>query len=309
MSKRQKPRKKPATLRERSGYSLDVLGFFQADAADLLAARTRSHIIHKGGNIRSAGDEVETAVRNFFRMRLPSSYSIHHGHFLDKSLNLSRQCDIIISDNSRFPVLFRGKDGVEYLPYEGVYAYGEVKSTLENKHLDEIISHQEYALKNLSRENVPDNYIDGIRLENGVLVVDPWSERGDLYRFLIGVKGDSFDVDEALKTLCDTDPRFAPNMICLLDRGIISSARAVMPEGGVLSEFIHPQKQRPPLESKEIDGWVFSEPENLYKEGAILFYAYTRILEHLKNNVLLKTNYIEYMEKFVTLKTTFVHVK
>jgi hypothetical protein len=309
MSNKRKSHHKTARQRKRSNYKLDVLGFFQADAADLIAARTRSQIIHRGGNIRSAGDEVETSVRGFFKRRLPSSYSVHHGHFLDKSLNLSRQCDIIIANKSNFPVLFRGEDGLEYLPYESVYAYGEVKSSLENKHLDEFISHQEHVLTKLSREDVPDGYIDSIRQEGDHLVYEPWSERGDLFRFLVGVTSDSFDVDRALRTLCSANPKFAPNMICLIDQGMISSARAIMPEGGVVTEFIHPQKKRPTENLGEIDGWVFSKPENDYKEGATLFYAYTRILEHLKNNVLQQTNYIEYMENFVSLTTTFVHRK
>lgn len=115
MSRKNARKGKPTNPRsgERREYKLDVLGLFQSDAAEILASRTRSQYIHRGGNIRSAGDEVETAVREFLRRRLPTSYTVHHGHFVDKTLTLSGQCDVIIADHGHFPVMFRGQDGLE----------------------------------------------------------------------------------------------------------------------------------------------------------------------------------------------------
>ncbi len=295
---------------ERKEYKLDVLGFFQTDAADILAARTRSQFIHRGGNIRSAGDEVETAVREFFKRRLPKSYTVHQGHFVDKTLTLSGQCDVIIADHGHFPVMFRGQDGLEYLPYEGVYAYGEVKSSLTDKHLDEFISHSKHVQDTLRRDDVPDGYIeDFIEDKDGSLIYQTWSERGHLYRFLFAVSSTEFNVDEALKKLCDADRRHAPNLICLLDRGVIMAARAVLPNGEVTVSYVHPQKERPPADPTDLDGWTFSTPNSDYPEGATLFYAFSQLLEHLKNNVLLKTNYMEYITNIVTLTTKFVHRK
>lgn len=299
--------KRGAGSKAANDYKLEVLGFFQADAADIIGARTRSQFIHRGGNIRSAGDEVETSVREFLRRRLPASYTVHHGHFLDKTLTLSRQCDVMIADHGHFPVLFRGQDGLEYLPYEGVYAFGEVKSSLQDKHLDEIISHMRHVSTQLKREDVPDGYIDSFRQDGDELVWEPWAERGHLFRFLFAVSSEGFDVERALKLLCDTDPRYAPNLICLLDRGVIMSARATLPSGEVTATYVHPQKLRPPIQSNEADGWTFSVPNSSHFEGATLFYAYMQILEHMKNNVLLRTTYMEYVENLVTLNTTFIH--
>ena len=98
-----------------------------------------------------------------------------------------------------------------------------------------------------------------------------------------------------------------PNLICLLDKGVLMSGRAALPNGVVRETYVHPQKTRPPREPEEIDGWVFAEPNSEYKEGATLFYSYSQLLEHLTNNVLLPTNYISYVENVVTLNTRFVY--
>lgn len=191
-----------------------------------------------------------------------------------------------------------------------MYAYGEVKSALEDKHLDEFISHSKHVRSKLRREDVPNGYIEEMREEDdGSLVWQPWPERGHLYRFLFGISSVDFDIDKALKKLCDTDSYHAPNLICLLDRGVIMAARAVRPNGEVTETYTHPQKARPPAGPDDLDGWTFSTPNSDYPEGATIFYAFTHLLEHLKNNVLLKTNYIEYMNQIVTLNTIFVHRK
>ncbi len=239
-------------------YKLEVLGLFQAEAADIAAARVRSQYIHRGGNIRSAGDEVETAVRSHFGRRLPRSYTVHHGHFLDASLALSPQMDIIIADHGRFPVFFRGQEGMEYIPYEGVYAYGEVKSSITNEDVLTFIQRVKDIRARLTRAPVPDGYIERFEEdETGHLVWQPWPERGDVYRFMFGVNSDTFDLDKCLKDLCDAEPADTPNLICLLDRGVLMAGRAAHPNGEVRATYIHPQKRRPPKGPEEIDGWVF----------------------------------------------------
>lgn len=41
----------------------------------------------------------------------------------------SRQLDLIIDDDANTPVLFRAKNGTEFMPYESVYAVGEARSS------------------------------------------------------------------------------------------------------------------------------------------------------------------------------------
>jgi hypothetical protein len=291
-------------------YKLNVLGLFQSDADRILSARERSQHVHKGGNIRSAGDEVEAEVRSYYKRRLPTDYTVHHGHFLDSSLNLSPQMDIIIADNGRFPTFFRGQEGMEYLPFEGVYAFGEIKSSLTNSHVRDFIKTSNKIRSTLKREKVPDGYIERFEeSDQGELVWQPSPERGDLYRFIFGVTSDGLNVDQCLRTLCDSAPEDAPNLICLLDKGVLMAGRAVSPNGEVTVTYLHPQKERAPRQAHEWDGWLLAEPSSAFNNGTTLFYAYSQLIEHLKNNVLLQTNYIDYVKKIVRLKTTFVHRK
>ena len=216
--------------------------------------------------------------------------------------------DIIIADHGRFPVFFRGQEGMEYIPYEGVYAYGEVKSSITNEDVRSFIQRVKDIRTRLTRERVPDGYIEGLEeTESGDLVWQPWPERGDVYRFMFGVNSEALDLDKCLRDLCDAELEDTPNLICLLDRGVLMSGRAAHPNGEVKATYIHPQKMRPPREPEEIDGWVFAEPNSTYKEGATLFYSYSQLLEHLKNNVLLPSSYLSYFKNTVTVHTTFVY--
>jgi hypothetical protein len=124
---------------------------------------------------------------------------------------------------------------------------------------------------------------------------------------MCGVSSDDFDVSEALRTLCDTELEDATNMICLLDKGVIMAARARLPDGEVHATYIHPQKNRPPMNPGDVDGWALARPNNTYVEGSILFYAYTHLMEHLKNNVLLQASYLDYIQNVLTLNTVFIH--
>jgi hypothetical protein len=288
-------------------YRLEVLGLFQSDAADIAAARVRSQFIHRGGNIRSAGDEVERAVRSYFEQRLPRGFSVHHGHFLDATLALTPQLDIIIADGERFPVFFRGQDGMEYLPYEGVYAFGEVKSSITNPDVREFIARTSDIRTRLFRAAVPEGYVDSFQAdENGAVLYQPWPERGDVYRFIFAVTSEHLDIEACLRDLCDADLRDTPNQICLLDRGVVMSARAQRPNGEIVETYIHPQKKRPHRAPEQLDGWVMATPNSEYKEGATLFYSYNQLLEHLKNNVLLPTDYLAYIRQIVTVNTHFI---
>src|SRR4051794_7068998 len=102
---------------------------FLSSAADILAARERAQIIHHTKDIDEAGEEVERAVRRAFRDKLPSQYHVGNGHIVDANLNTSPQIDILVVDSHGTPVLMRSESGAEYVPYESVYALGEVKST------------------------------------------------------------------------------------------------------------------------------------------------------------------------------------
>src|SRR6266550_9409493 len=101
----------------------------QSDAAEIVAAREKSRLIHGTKNINASGDEVERVVRRILRRKLPQLYHVGHGHIVDSSGSNSPQLDVVLTDNSQSPVLFEAENGTQYFPYEAVYAVGEIKST------------------------------------------------------------------------------------------------------------------------------------------------------------------------------------
>ena len=110
---------------------LELLKTMQVEAAGLIAARTKAVLIHHVKNISSAGGVVEKSVRKVLRKRLPAKYHVGQGHIVNPTLKTSPQFDVIIADNSSFPLLFKDDNGTEWFSYESVYALGEVKSSYD----------------------------------------------------------------------------------------------------------------------------------------------------------------------------------
>lgn len=106
------------------------LGFhYEQDARAILETRDKAIRIHGSGDIKAAGNEIESAVRSSLGNRLPSSVRITHGHIIDWRGEVSQQFDIIIAHSLSATALLTTEDGTEYIPYEAVLALGEVKST------------------------------------------------------------------------------------------------------------------------------------------------------------------------------------
>jgi hypothetical protein len=108
---------------------LDLDVVYRSEADRIFQARQKAIAIHSSGDIRASGDEVEEEVRHVIAERLPYRYRTTHGHILDYCSRVSPQLDIIIAENLAAKSLFETADGTEYVPYESVYAFAEVKST------------------------------------------------------------------------------------------------------------------------------------------------------------------------------------
>ena len=107
---------------------IPLIKYFQHDLEKIMMAYRLSDTLRSDlKNIRSAGDEVEFAVRNFFKDKLFPKYHVSNGHIADKTLKVSPQFDVIICENSKNPVLFTLADKSEIVFYETVYCFGEVK--------------------------------------------------------------------------------------------------------------------------------------------------------------------------------------
>ncbi len=85
-----------------------------------------STIRHKG----EKGRQRENGLLKFLRENLPTAYGVGTGEIIPfEGDTTSPQCDIIIYDQLRFPIIGR-TESVQQVPLEAVYAVIEVKSLL-----------------------------------------------------------------------------------------------------------------------------------------------------------------------------------
>ena len=93
---------------------LELTKVYQEAASQIVSARGRSKVIHKSGNIRASGDEIERPFRELIQRKLPSKYCVGQGHVVDKTLSISPQLDIIVADNSATPILFSTENDTKF---------------------------------------------------------------------------------------------------------------------------------------------------------------------------------------------------
>jgi hypothetical protein len=84
------------------------------------------------------GQPGEQAVRDFLSARLPGRYGVGEGLVIDASGGQSRQCDVVIYDRERAPIL-SSETGLTIWPFESVYAVAQVKSKLTLSDLESAV--------------------------------------------------------------------------------------------------------------------------------------------------------------------------
>jgi hypothetical protein len=67
--------------REFRKISIDTFFNFEADGIDI--ALNQVKLIHNTGDIPASGSQIEVAVCNFFRKKLPEKFYISNGHIID----------------------------------------------------------------------------------------------------------------------------------------------------------------------------------------------------------------------------------
>lgn len=211
---------------------LELERVFLHDAAEIIAAREKAKVIHHTKDIKASGNEVESTVRAVLRKKLARTYYVGHGHIVDSRMAFSTQLDVIISDNENTPVLLKTEDGTEYMPFESVYAVGEVKSTYYKK--DRPIHALSDTLRRIKagvhRERVPPNYMGhgisaGFGMSSGVK--EPY--RNPLFSFMVFVDSGDFAGEDVASPYRETPVDLLPNIVCFLNGGVlINQAQATV---------------------------------------------------------------------------------
>ena len=185
----------------------DLGQFFQADVDEIIKARANSIAIHSTTDIRTAGDEIEETVRSVLQRRLPSICHVGQGHFVSMENLASRQLDIIITDARTNSVLFRAKNGAEYLPFGSAYAFGEIKSTYKRS--------QHYIKKFVDTLTEINTDPPILNLEEvGMILPTPLT-------FMFFVDSGDFELKQIQKLYADTPDHLLPHLVYFMDKGII----------------------------------------------------------------------------------------
>lgn len=273
--------------------SLDISGVFRDDAEEISAARGRAKKIHRTGDIRTAGDEVEKAVRDYLKRMLPARCYVTHGHLIDPDGNTSPQLDVIVADNSSLPSLLTTRNGTEYVPVTSAFAIGEIKSTYASHHYKELRDKLETIHSNLRRPLVKNTRYGGL---SGQTVLTHLKYPSDLkylnrlYSFLFCVDAGTFRFDKIASMLRSSRQEHLPTLSVFLNSGIVQYS-------GVVDGTFMPYRNAMDATDSDAD-WCFytgAWEGKASMEGTHLAHFYSQLLGHIADSDLPRPRVHDYI--------------
>lgn len=280
---------------------LPLIKFFQHDLEKIKMAFRLSDVVRKDvKNIRAAGDEVEFAVKEFFLNKLSPKYHVCDGHIVDSNLKISPQYDLIISQNSKNPVLFNLADKSELVYYEPVFAFAEIKKSLYAGDLIEKFA-KNIGRQNqeLARDDISPNFIE--TGNTGIQVESPLTSlplRNPILKFMFFLDGSKLNSVKLGEFLSSTDDKSLPNFIVFLDIGIVLNVCKESLENGDIRINLYPE-----YNAKE-GIWVLL---NLEEENSVLIYQYLLLIEHLNSCIVGTPNIRKYTRKLFGISLSNIH--
>ena len=188
------------------------------------------------------GEAREDAVRRTLQRVLAGNNRVTSGVVIDSYENASRQTDIVIHEADMCPVFtVGGPDGGEYIPCEGVWAAGEVKSRLRREDLRDICDHS-MSVRKLRRYThreasvIGDDSVSFRHYGVGMALSGTRQEEFDQTRkecdrvFTFGIVGawdisDSDATEEMRAFMRQSGREMAPNMIIGIEKGLVLPAQ------------------------------------------------------------------------------------
>ncbi len=289
---------------------LEIAEIIQQDVEEIFSSRQKSKILHKTKDIDASGDEVENAVRRVIRRKLPLKYYVSQGHIVDKTLSTSSQLDIIIADNSGSPVLFTSENGTEYFPYESIYSFGEIKSTYYSakKYVESFVSSTKNIYEKLNRSQTPPTQMTqdfaivgsgGTSITSGDL--RPY--KNPLFKFMVFVQSNDFAIEDLKQVLKDNDDKYLPNIICLIDKGVILKSSVTKATAGYTLGPLHLFPEFIAEVDKSNYEWVFLEcGRDTSRAAANFAFLIFSLNDHLKSCLVLKPEILDYFNCMFTYK-------
>ncbi len=289
-------KKKKKDKKNKDFTRISINSFFNPEASYLDVSLSQVNLIHPT-NISSSGNQFEVVVREFFKQKLPNKYYISNGHIIDRELKTSPQLDIIIADNFKTPILYTTIDKNEYLTYESIYAYAEVKTSWNKKYISDFITTRERLLKFLNRVDVDPSYIDtggkGIHLD---IPTTTNTKKNPLLAFLFIGRSQKFKFSDITDVYENTDWRFLPNILCLFDKGLIVNVNKESLDRGIFKINLYPEF----ISDQSTNEWVLLSYDKKQSTLGTLYYI---ILEHLNTCVLGQADMLSYMQQIFEIRT------
>ena len=289
-------KKKKVDKKNKDFTKISIDSFFSPESAYLDMSLSQVNLIH-ATNINSSGNQFEVAVREFFNQKLPEKYYISNGHIIDNELKTSPQLDIIIADNFKTPILYTTIDNNEYLTYESIFSYAEVKTTWYKKYISEFIVTRQRLDKFLTRADVDPRYIDtggkGIHLDTPTTNN---CKKNPLLGFLFIGRSPDFKFTDVATIYEEAEWKYLPNILCLYDKGLIVNVNKEYLDKGVFKINLYPEF----ISDKSENEWVLLSYD---KKQSTLGTLYYMVLEHLNTCVLGQADMLSYMQQIFEIKT------
>lgn len=277
---------------------LPLLKYFQHDLEAIkMAFRLSDSIRADVGNIRAAGDQVELAVKDFYANKLFPKYHVSDGHLVDSNLKISPQYDVIISENSKNPVLFDLADKSQLIYFDSVFCFGEIKRSFYNKSLlNDFTKNLQRLRQEMARKDIPANFIEagnaGFEIETPVTELPL---RNPIFSFMFFVSSSKMNSSELRNTFATCDNKYLPNFIVLLDQGIIVNVDKESFDSRKPVINLYPEFALKPTTWKLI---------NLRDENDVLIFQYMLLIQHLNVSVVSIPDVREYTEHLFDIPMT-----
>lgn len=186
---------------------------YEATAASMKAQfeQARASLDHSGAR----GGAAEEIVREFLNKALPAALGVTVGQVVDADGNFSGQSDVIIYDARTTPMLFTSaQGGTQTVPIEGFVAVIEVKSVLQKKDLDQLLTHAR-KLKSMKRRA----YLQQALTTHRTMYDKSWAQPPVLYSvFAFTSRG--LYVGELNDLQAEIPLHLRVDNLCALDRGL-----------------------------------------------------------------------------------------
>ena len=278
--------------------TLQLLALYNTYADQINISAKMSAILHGLKDIKASGNEIEITLRHILAELLPQRYRLGNGHIIDQNLNVSKQYDLIITENIEYGSISQVKDSTELFYYESVYAVGECKATWNPFNLRSSTTSFADLRDRLARQPVASNVILSGNIPIGLdRKVTEYPLRNPLFLFAFAIKTDNDIAKLKNEYLLGSKLTNLPGITVILNEGVFVLLNKNELQKGIISINIYPE-----FETKSEDYvWKFIRSTDPGKNLSYLLFC---LMQHLSSSILEKPPYLTYAQNIWNIDET-----